>query len=119
MASDKDSTISSLKSVIAKFVKDRDWKKYHTIKNLIQAIQIEAAELSELFLFKELSVGDVLSNKELFDDVSDEIADVFIYLLSLVNELDLDLTDVFYKKMEKNRLKYPTKEFNNGNYYKK
>ena len=119
MASDNDSTISELKSVIAKFVKERDWSKYHTIKSLIQAIQIEAAELSELFLFKELSVRDVLSNKELFENVSDEIADIFIYLLSLVNELDLDLTDAFFKKMEKNKKKYSTKEFNNGNYYKK
>ena len=119
MCSDKDSTISDLKKVIAKFVKERDWSKYHTIKNLIQAIQIEAAELSEIFLFKEYSVRDVLSNKELFENVSDEIADVFIYLLSLVNELDLDLTDAFFKKMEKNRQKYSTGEFKNGNYYKK
>lgn len=118
MCSDKDSTISDLKKVIAKFVKERDWSKYHTIKSLIQAIQIEAAELSELFLFRELTVDDVLSNKELLENASDEIADVFIYLLSLINTLNLDLTDIFFKKMEKNRKKYSTKEFN-GNYYKK
>jgi len=119
MASDKDSTISDLKKVIVKFVEERDWSKYHTIKSLIQAIQIEAAELSELFLFRELSVDDVLSNKELCENVSDEIADVFIYLLSLINTLDLDLTNIFFKKMEKNRKKYSTEEFNNGNYHKK
>ena len=119
MTSDKDSTISDLKIVIAKFVEERDWSKYHTIKSLIQAIQIEAAELSELFLFKELSVDDVISNKELYENVSDEIADVFIYLLSLINTLDLDLTNIFLKKMEKNRQKYSTEEFNKGNYHKK
>ena len=116
---DNEATISFFKNEIKSFVKERNWKKYHTIKNLIQAIQIEAAELSELFLFKELSVSEVLSNKELLENVSGEIADVFIYLLSLVNELDLDLTNSFLNKMMKNRQKYPTKEFNNGNYYKK
>jgi NTP pyrophosphatase (non-canonical NTP hydrolase) len=119
MATDKDTTISVLKVKIAKFVEERNWSKYHTIKSLIQAIQIEAAELSELFLFKELTKDDVLSNKELFESVSDEIADVFIYLLSLLNTLDLDLTDIFFKKMEKNSQKYPTEEFNKGNYHKK
>jgi len=116
---DNEATISFFKNEIKSFVKERNWKKYHTIKNLIQAIQIEAAELSELFLFKELSVSEVLSNKELLENVSGEIADVFIYLLSLVNELDLDLTNIFINKMKKNRQKYPTNEFNNGNYYKK
>ena len=117
--SDTNTPISFFKDKVRRFVEDRNWKKYHTIKNLIQAIQIEAAELSELFLFKELSVNEVLSNKELLENVSGEIADVFIYLLSLVNELDLDLTKSFSNKMKKNRQKYPTEEFNNGNYYKK
>ncbi len=116
---DNEVTLSFFKNEVKQFVKERNWKKYHTIKNLIQALQIEAAELSELFLFKELSVNEVLSNKELLENVSGEIADVFIYLLSLVNELDLDLTNSFVNKMKKNRQKYPTKEFNNGNYYKK
>lgn len=119
MRTDRDTTISFLKKEVARFVEERNWSKYHTIKSLIQAIQIEAAELSELFLFKELNIDDVLSNKELYENVSDEIADVFIYLLSLINTLDLDLTDTFFKKMEKNSQKYSIEEFNKGNYQKK
>ena len=119
MRTDRDTTISVLKKEVVRFVKERNWSKYHTIKSLIQAIRIEAAELSELVLFKELNIDDVLSDKELYENVSDEIADVFIYLLSLINTLDLDLTDTFFKKMEKNSQKYSIEEFNKGNYQKK
>ena len=116
---DNNTNIAFFKERVKEFVEARDWTRYHTPKNLIQAIQIEAAELSELFLFKELTVDDVRSNNELFEDVSDEIADVLIYLISLINTLDIDLTDIFFKKMKKNREKYSINEFNNGNYYKK
>ena len=44
---------------------------------------------------------------------------VFIYLISLINLLNLDLSKAFVKKMEKNKIKYNTNEFNNGLYYKK
>jgi len=53
------------------------------------------------------------------ENISEEIADVFIYLISLVNCLELDLSHSFTKKMEINEKKYPPKEFNNGTYYKK
>jgi NTP pyrophosphatase (non-canonical NTP hydrolase) len=51
--------------------------------------------------------------------LSHEIADVFIYLISLINSLDLDLSQAFIEKMELNNIKYPVKEFNDGTYYKK
>ena len=52
-------------------------------------------------------------------NISDEIADVFIYLISLVNLLNLDLSQAFISKMDKNKKKYDINEFNNGLYYKK
>lgn len=119
MSSDSNTPISKLRDKVKKFVEDREWTPYHTPQNLIQALQIEAAELSELFLFKDYSLEDVLSNETLLEEVSDEIADVFIYLISLINTLNLDLTEIFYKKMEKNNQKYSVQEFNNGKYYKK
>ncbi|MGQ4872823.1 MAG: nucleotide pyrophosphohydrolase [Promethearchaeia archaeon] len=116
---DDKTTISDLREEIRKFVEERKWVKYHSPKNLAQAIQIEAAELSELFLFKEFSIDEIKSNSELLDSIKDEIADVFIYLLSFVNSLDLDLTRAFFAKMKKNKEKYPISEFNDGSYYKK
>ncbi len=116
---DKNTVISSLKNDVKKFVEEREWTRYHTPKNLIQALQIEAAELSELFLFKEMTKDNILQNEELVDQISNEIADVLIYLISLANSLNIDLAQSFIKKMEINKKKYSIKEFNNGIFYKK
>ena len=117
--SDKHTTLSFFKDEVAEFIQKRDWGKYHTPKNLIQALQIEAAELSEIFLFKDFSVEQILNNPELLKEISDELADVFIYLISLINVFGIDLTKAFANKMKKNSSKYSVKEFNNGVYYKK
>ena len=115
---DENATISFFKEEVREFVRERNWAKFHTPKNLIQALSIEVAELSEIFLFKDLSLDAIHNDKEVLERLSDEIADVFIYLISLSNSVNVDLTDIFIKKMEKNRSKYSTEEFNNGSYRK-
>jgi len=115
---DNDTPVSFFKKEVQKFVRDRNWTKFHTPKNLIQALSIEVSELSEIFLFKDISLGTIKSDKHLLENISDEIADVFIYLVSLVNSMHLDLTSAFTKKMEKNKDKYSLEKFNNGSYQK-
>lgn len=116
---DSNQTISFLKKEVEKFVKDRKWNKYHTPKELAQAISIESAELLELFLFKSPSLEEILNNPNIFSKISEEFADIFIYLLSFANAINLDLSYAFQKKMEKNRKKYPLTEVSNGTYKKK
>ena len=116
---DNNTVISFLKNDVKKFVEEREWTRYHTPKNLIQALQIEAAELSELLLFKEMAKDDILQNEELINKISNEMADVLIYLISLSNSLNIDLAQSFIKKMEINKNKYSIKEFNDGMYFKK
>lgn len=116
---DKDTPISYFKEKVNQFVEERNWKKYHTPKNLIQAMSIEIAELSEIFLFKEYMLNDIWSNNNLSERISDEVADVFIYLISFINSLNLDLTEIFLNKMLKNKQKYTIDEFKNGIYQKK
>jgi len=115
---DNNTSVSFFKKEVQKFVRDRNWTKFHTPKNLIQALSIEVSELSEIFLFKDISLDTINSDKELFENISDEISDIFIYLISLVNSINLDLTSVFIKKMEKNKDKYSVEDFNNGSYQK-
>lgn len=116
---DNNTKISFFRNEVKKFVQERNWTQYHTPKNLIQALQIEAAELSELFLFKDFNPSEILKDKDLIDKISNEMADVLIYLVSLANSLDIDISRSFIKKMDLNRKKYPVIEFNNGIYYKK
>ena len=115
---DNNTSVSFFKKEVQKFVRERNWAKFHTPKNLIQALSIEVSELSEIFLFKEISLETIRSDKILLENISDEIADVFIYLISLVNSINLDLTSIFTDKMVKNNSKYPIEEFNNGSYQK-
>ncbi|MDX1797130.1 MAG: MazG-like family protein [Candidatus Lokiarchaeia archaeon] len=116
---DNDITLSFFKEEVKKFIEERNWVTYHTPKNLVQAINCEAGELSQLLLFKDYTKEEIKENENLFNNISDEIADVFIYLISLINSLDLDLTNIFMNKMKKNKKKYSKKEFNDGKYYKK
>ena len=97
---DTNTTISFFKKEVKKFVEDRNWIKYHTPKNLVQAINCEAGELSQLLLFKDYMKEDIFDNKALLTNISDEIADVFIYLISLINALDIDLSQIFINKMD-------------------
>ncbi len=116
---DSNTNLSFLKEQVKRFVEEREWSIYHTPKNLIQAMNIELAELSELFLFKEIDKKSIKKDKKLFQNIQEELADVFIYLISFVNSLDFDLTSAFIQKMKKNTKKYTLKEFSEGNYYKK
>ncbi len=115
---DAEQDIKGLREDVAKFIKERQWTKYHVPKDLSMAIAIEASELMELFLWRQLSATDVAKDTNIKEKVGDEIADVFIYLLSLVNALNLDLSDLVSKKIAKNRAKYPASEFQ-GNYEKR
>jgi len=115
---DNNTSVSFFKNEVQKFVRDRNWTKFHTPKSLIQALSIEVSELSEIFLFKDISLDTINSDKELLENISGEISDVFIYLISLVNSINLDLTSAFIKKMEKNKDKYSVEDFNNGSYQK-
>lgn len=116
---DSNTNISFFKKQVKKFVEEREWSKYHTPKNLIQAMGIELAELSELFLFENIGKEEILSNEHLIRNIKEEIADIFIYLISFVNALDIDLSSSFISKMEQNRNKYSLDEFNDGRYFKK
>src|ERR1700752_4733967 len=75
---------------IRKFRDDRDWKQFHDPKNLAVSISVEAAELLEIFQWMtgEQAAQHAAQNKE---RVSDEIADVAIYLIELADIVGIDL----------------------------
>lgn len=43
--------------------------------------------------------------------ISDEVADVLIYLLFLSHDLGINLPDAIKQKIEKNKTKYPAEEY--------
>ncbi len=112
---DKSLTIDFFRSEIDRFVQERGWKPFHTPRELAIALNIEAAELLEIFLFNK---SEYPANDKI-ESLKEEIADVFIYLISLVNSLNMDLTQSVLKKLEKNKKKYPVETFHDGFYEKR
>jgi NTP pyrophosphatase (non-canonical NTP hydrolase) len=109
---DDSTTLRELRNVVAQFVRDRDWNQFHSPKNLSMSLAIEAAELMEHFQW--ISIDDsrkVTADPEKLRAIADEVADVFCYTLAIVNELNLDLSDALSKKMHRNQVKYPVKDF--------
>jgi NTP pyrophosphatase (non-canonical NTP hydrolase) len=115
ITTDKSSTIDFFRCEIDRFVQERGWKPFHTPRELAIALNIEAGELLENFLF---SKSDYPAENKI-DSTKEEIADVFIYLISLVNSLNMDLSQTVLKKLEKNKKKYPVETFHDGFYEKR
>ena len=69
---DSTTLISFFKDEVKNFVNKRNWAKYHTPKNLVQAIHCEAGELSQLFLFQDYRKEDIWNDKDLLSNISDE-----------------------------------------------
>lgn len=112
MTTDTHTTIGILRQAVADFVNDRDWRPFHTPKNLSMSIAIEAAELMEHFQW--LTTEEAQAAVEDSDEqaaVGDELADVIIYCLSLSNALDLDISSAVLGKLQTNEHRYPADEF--------
>ena len=108
--SDSQTAVHELRQLVKTFVDQRDWQQFHTPKNLSMSLCIEAAELMEHFQWLTPDESHQLPQEKL-DDIGEEMADVFCYLLAMANELNLDLSAALESKMVKNRLKYPVPEF--------
>lgn len=88
---------------LLKFRDERDWKQFHNSKDLALAISIEAAELNELFLWKQgEQVEDVVIER-----LKDELADVLAFALLLAEKHGLDPEELVLEKVRKNEEKYP------------
>ena len=93
---------------IIKFRNDRDWSQFHTIKDLCLGLGIEVAELQEIFLWKnDQDLSKTITNQK--EKIADEIADIFIFIAYISNDLDINLNNAINKKIEKNNIKYPVK----------
>lgn len=85
---------------LLKFRNERDWEQFHNPKDLALAINVEAGELLELYLWKN---SDEV-NKE---KVKEELADIFAYAFLLAEKYQLDIKNIILEKIKKNGEKYP------------
>lgn len=116
MKRDDEATLSDLKARIQRFCEARDWDQYHTPKDLAIGLVTEASELLEHFRFK--------SNEECLErikhptkgeEIRDELADAFFFILRLAQRFDIDLSSSLHAKMAKNEVKYPVETAKGSN----
>jgi NTP pyrophosphatase (non-canonical NTP hydrolase) len=100
--------LDSIMKEILTFRDERDWKQFHTPRNLTAALAIEAAELQELLLWKSDQEVDAylddLSNRK---RVSNEIADVLSFALLLCHATGIHPVVAIHDKIKLNAKKYP------------
>ena len=98
--------LDTLRLRIREFAQARAWERYHTPKNLVMALSVEAAELLEPFQWLTPEQSQNLSAAQ-HEAVRQEIADVLIYLTRLADLLGIDLLDAAADKLAINARKYP------------
>lgn len=84
----------------------RGWKPYNNPKDLAISICLEAGELLENFQW--IPATEAIAKRR--TEISEELADVLIYSLTLMVELGLDFESIIREKIAKNALKYPALE---------
>jgi NTP pyrophosphatase (non-canonical NTP hydrolase) len=95
--------IKSIIDAIKKFRDQRDWAKFHDPKNVAICLSVEAAELLEVFLWKNHDEIDPARLKE-------ELADVFYCAFLLADIYRLDVGRIVRDKLKQNAKKYPVRK---------
>ena len=104
----QEDSIASLQSRIQAFSEERDWDQFHTPKNLIMAATSEMGELAEVLQWKnDEEAAEFLNSQYGRERISEEIADVAIYLIRLCQKLDLNFVEILSDKISQNNVKYP------------
>lgn len=97
------SEIKELTDILLRFRDERDWEQFHNPKDLALAINIEAGELLELFLWKQPEDA----NKE---KVKEELADILGFCFLLAHKYGFDVQEILKEKIQANSLKYPVEK---------
>ncbi|MEW5757608.1 MAG: nucleotide pyrophosphohydrolase [Pseudomonadota bacterium] len=101
-----DDPLQVLQARLRAFAAERDWEQFHAPKNLTMALSVEVAELMEHFQWLSEEQSRQLSEEQR-REVALELADVFLYLLRLADQLGVDLAATAAQKIALNAEKYP------------
>ena len=101
-------TLDDLTRRLLHFRDQRDWRRFHTLKNLMVSLSLEAAELLELTQWKDdAEIEAALAEPAYRARLEEECADVLLYLLLVAERAGIDLAAAAAAKIERNGEKYP------------
>ena len=102
--------VKKIQNKLSDFANKRNWEKFHNLKNLAISINIEASELLEIFQWDDNhEIDKKIKKKEFKNRISEEVADVLLYLIRFSEMAELDLESICLDKIKKNGKKYPIK----------
>jgi NTP pyrophosphatase (non-canonical NTP hydrolase) len=91
-----------------RFVEEREWQSFHTIKNLIMSLSIETGELMEVIQWlSDEETANLPQDLKKMGAIKEEIGDIFHCLVRICFSLDIDLEEAFWEKIKKTEKKYP------------
>jgi dCTP diphosphatase len=100
--------LDELTDELRSFAHQREWEQFHTPKNLAMALAGEAGELiAELQWMSDAEITSALDGEQLRHRLSDEVADVLLYLLRLCDVTGIDLLAAARTKIMRNEQRYP------------
>ena len=94
------SDIKEITNALLNFRDERDWAQFHNEKDLALALNIEAGELLETFLWKSSEQADP-------EKVKEELADVLAFAFLMAEKYGFDVKQIILEKIAKNAVKYP------------
>lgn len=108
---DKKTNLEELKEFVRVFCEERNWGDRHNPKDMAIQMITESAELLEHFRFNnDEEVIEKMSDSKKRIEIEEELSDIFYGVLRFAQLYDIDLSDSFFKKMNKTAQKYPIKK---------
>jgi NTP pyrophosphatase (non-canonical NTP hydrolase) len=95
--------IQIITEALVEFRNERDWEQFHNPKDLAIALNIEAGELLESFIWKDANAANPAKIKE-------ELADVFAYAFLMADKCGLNVKEIVLEKIKQNSEKYPVEK---------
>ncbi len=104
--------LDELTERLIRFRDERDWKQFHTLKDLLISLSLEASEALELCQWKDARTFDAQARPggALHDRLREECADVLLYLLLIAEAAGFELARAAAEKIETNARKYPAEK---------
>jgi NTP pyrophosphatase (non-canonical NTP hydrolase) len=91
---------------LREFRDSRDWAQFHSPNRLAIALNVEASEVLEHFLWIADTEADTAASAKR-DEIAEELADVLIYLIYLADRIGVDLLEVAGLKINRNEKRFP------------
>ncbi|GBE44376.1 MAG TPA: nucleotide pyrophosphohydrolase [Rhizobiales bacterium] len=108
---DPSPSLKELTKRLTGFRDERDWKQFHSLKNLILSLSLESAELLELTQWKsDEEIEQEISDPAFRERLGEECADILLYLLLIAERADIDLARAGAGKITLNEAKYPVEK---------